>query len=253
MKVIKGIKKLLPVAILAAVATPVLAEGMSASLTVASNDVWRGVTQTDNEASVEVGVSYLHETGIYAGASVTNVEGVRPELAGGAPSSETDLMVGFTGGMDGFGWDVGYQYYLYTDTPKGHDDINWGEIYASVSYDIVSAGIAWTVNSDNGNDLSKGNGRHDTNDVYYWASIGGPIADSWYLGGTVGYYDFDHDGKTPTLSGTVKVESYTHFQVDLTKEAGAFGDVTVSLSYADNDAQNAADDVITFVSWNKTF
>jgi len=267
MKAIKTIKKLLPAAIVAAtVATPTLADGdgLHASLTVASNKVWRGMTRTDNGASVEASAHYQHESGIYAGVSIGNVAHVRP-LLGSVPSSETDLFVGYTGGFEDFGWDAGYQYYLYTDTPNKNvfgtkiDDIDFGEIYVSLSYNIVSAGLAWTVHSDNGNNLSRGSGRFQDDDLYYWISLGGAIADGWSLAGTVGYYDFDKDNKTP-VSG-IKVESYTHFQIDLTKEAGAFGDVTLSLSYADENAQEYAttdarggdDEVQMFVSWNKIF
>lgn len=266
MKSMRAIKRLLPVAIAAAtVATPALSEGLNASLTVSSNKVWRGITRTDNEAAVEASVHYQHETGVYAGTSISNVNSVRPLLFGTPPSSETDLFIGYTGGFDEFGWDVGYQYYLYTDTPDSNiarniEGIDFGEIYLSLSYDIVSAGIAWTTNSQNGNDRSRGSGRFHKNDLYYWASIGGAIADGWGLTGTVGYYAFDLDGKIP-LSG-IKVEDYVHYQVDLTKEAGAFGDVTLSLAYATDNAQeyansnifNADDEkVIMFVSWNKIF
>jgi hypothetical protein len=50
---------------------------------------------------------------------------------------------------------------------------------------------------------------------------------------------------------------YTHYQVDLTKSAGDFGDVTLSLSDTDIDDTNpdagGDSDPRFFVSWSKTF
>jgi hypothetical protein len=43
-------------------------------------------------------------------------------------------------------------------------------------------------------------------------------------------------------------------QVDLGKSAGDFGDFTLSLSQAEEEAGNPnGDDVIAFVSWSKSF
>ena len=48
--------------------------------------------------------------------------------------------------------------------------------------------------------------------------------------------------------------SYMHFQFDVTKSAGDYGDFTLSLSYADNaPASGGTGDLTPFVSWSKSF
>lgn len=232
----KTMKKLLPVAIaLSAAAAPALAE-VSANITATSNYVWRGVSQTGNDAAVQGGVDWASDSGIYAGTWVST-------LGGGEPSSETDFYAGWAAdlGDSGLGIDLGYIYYAYLDNPNEND---FGEIYANISFSIFSAGVSVTTNTGDDNEDST----FDQGDVYVWVAGSFDLGNDWSLGATIGAYEFTNDGDTGV--GDV---SYQHGQLDLTKSAGDFGDVTLSLSYANEEAQNADDDVITFVSWSKGF
>jgi hypothetical protein len=70
---------------------------------------------------------------------------------------------------------------------------------------------------------------------------------TWTIGGTVGYYDFEDDGVDDTDL------SYAHYQLDVGKGAGDFGDFTFSVSKAGKEANGGDDDIKVFVSWAKTF
>jgi len=235
----KTMKKLLPVAIaMSAIATPAMAE-FSANIGATSNYVWRGVTQTNNGAAVSGGVDYEHESGIYAGTWVSNVD-----FGGSEPSSETDFYAGWSTdlGDSGLGLDVGYIYYAYLDS--GDDEIDFGEIYVNLSFNVLSAGIAYTSNTGDDNE----DGAFDTGDLYYWVGVDFDLGEDWSAGATVGYYDFTNDGDVGV--GDI---SYTNAEAHVTKSAGDFGDFTLTVSYADEDAQNSDDDPITYVSWSKGF
>lgn len=205
---------------------------VSANVGVASNYIYRGVTQTTDGAVVSGGLDYAHKSGFYAGTCVYNVD-----FGPGSEAVEIDLYGGYAGEFDEkFGYDVGYLYYAYPDLAN----TNWGEIYGSLNYKVFTVGINFIVNSkvaDTKASVVEG-------DIYYYTSAGFDLENDWSVGGTIGYMDFDNDSSANEIS-------YSHFQLDIGKSAGDFGDFTFSLSIASDESGD--DDVIPFVSWSKEF
>lgn len=207
----------------------------SANIGATSNYVWRGATQTDDSAAVSGGIDYAHDSGFYAGTWVSNVD------FGAGGEVEWDLYGGFAGDISGLGYDVGVIHYAYPDS----DDANFTELALGVGWEWLSAGISYTVASDV-DDTAAAEAFID-GDLYYHAAVSFDVAPTWTLGGTVGYYDFDDDG----VGGASL--SYTHYQLDIGKSAGDYGDFTFSLSQADEEANGGDDDLKVFVSWGTTF
>lgn len=204
---------------------------LSANIGATSNYLWRGVTQTDDGAAIQGGVDFAHESGFYAGTWASNIDwGV------GSSGVEVDLYGGLAGEVNDFGYDMGVIFYIYPDSD--YDDSNFSEIYLSGSYKWFSAGLAYTWDSDADDDAPFSDG-----DLYYHAGASVDLGDGWSLGGTIGYYDFD----VPNSSDV----SYTHYQLDLGKSAGDFGDFTFTLSQAEEESGD--DDVKVLVSWGKSF
>ena len=110
----------------------------------------------------------------------------------------------------------------------------------------MSAGINYTFYSQV-DDLRGSAEAFVEGDLYYHLDASFEVAPTWTLGGTIGYYDFDNDGEGNTDL------SYAHYQLDVGKSAGDFGDFTMSISKADKEANGGDDDYKVFVSWNKTF
>ena len=213
----------------------------SANIGATSNYLFRGVTQTDDGAAISGGLDYAHDSGFYAGTWASNVE------FGGTGGAEVDLYGGFSNAFDnGLGYDVGVVYYAYpNDNKAAYKDINFAEIYGSLSYEWFEAGLAYTIDSD----ASKAPGvAFVDGDLYYYAAVSFEVAPTWTVGGTIGYYDFKEDG-----SGANEL-SYAHAQLDIGKSAGDFGDFTFTLSKADDVASGlTSDDLLVVVSWGKTF
>lgn len=220
---------------------------LAANIGVTSNYVWRGVTQTDDSAAVSGGIDYAHDSGFYAGIWASNVDFVDAADSDGDPENngqaEVDLYAGFANELDmGLGYDVGVIYYAYPaadeETSGGNEDeLDFTEIYASLSYGPVSGGINYTVDTEAGG---------DDDNVYYHIAAGFDVAPTWSVGGTVGYYDYDES------------EDYKHAQLDVTKDAGDFGEFTLSVSTVfdedDDDGDEVYDDdTLVFVSWGKSF
>jgi uncharacterized protein (TIGR02001 family) len=198
----------------------------SANIGATSNYVWRGVSQTDDAAAVSGGLDYAHESGFYAGTWASNVDFDDDTTA------EVDAYGGFANELaGGLGYDVGVIYYWY---PGAKDDLDFTEIYLSLSYGPVSGGVAYTVDKEDSD--------ADDNDLYYHLGASFDVAETWSVGGTVGYYDFDSGG------------DYTHGQIDITKSAGSLGDFTLTVSNVlDQSDVDVDGDALVFVSWAKTF
>jgi len=126
-----------------AISTAAAEWSASGNVALTSNYVFRGVSQTDNAATVQGGFDLEHSSGFYAGVWAS---GVDSGFYSGA-EAEFDLYAGFGGEFsNGLGYDIGYLAYRYPDTT--FNDNNTEEVYGSLSYDFgpaaVSVGLAYS-------------------------------------------------------------------------------------------------------------
>ena len=215
------------------------ANEFSANIGVTSNYLWRGVSQTDDGPAVSGGVDWAHASGFYLGGWISNIDWDLPDTGSGA---EVDFYGGFKGEYEDFGYDVGLIYYYYPTS--GYDDSNFAEIYVAGSWKWFTAGLAYTLTGDADSDAPFSDG-----DIYYHIGASYEFLDSWSIGGTVGYYDFDTSGNWEAAFGD---GDYAHGQIDLTKSAGDWGDFTLTVSKAEPDSGDG-DDYKFLVSWAKSF
>lgn len=232
----------------------VAAAEVSANVGVVSNYFFRGVTQTDDGAAVQGGLDYAHDSGFYAGTWASTVDfgssledtdndGQFDSFSDDGTSYEVDFYLGYGGSIGGLGYDVGYLYYAYPDG----DDLDFGEIYGSLSYSYLTAGLAYTVNSQ-----ATGESAFDTGDMYYYAGVDVPFGESGYSGSLYyGYYTFDADSSDTELD-------YGHWSAGLSKDAGDFGSFGLNLEMADISgnhewADSNSDDLKLWISWSKSF
>jgi uncharacterized protein (TIGR02001 family) len=147
-------KYLYTLALTTSLFTPLAAqaiEGLSANAAVSSNYLWRGVTQTLDEVAVSGGIDYAHQSGFYVGTWASNVDfgsfdaGVNAPYSDQDASYELDFYAGYSGSAGDLAYDLGYIYYAYPDDE--FNDIDLGEIYASLSYSHFTFGAAYLVNS----------------------------------------------------------------------------------------------------------
>ena len=203
----------------------------TANIGVTSNYLWRGVTQTSDGAAISGGVDWAHESGAYAGTWVSNIDW------GIGNGAEVDFYGGFANELGDFGYDVGMIYYYYPDSDYSGSDFS--EIFFNGSWKWLEAGLAYTMwgDADSGAPWSSG-------DMYYHLGASFDVAESWSVGVTGGYYDFD----TSRAYGDM---DYGHIQADLTKSAGDWGDFTLTVSQAEEESGD--DDTKFFISWSKSF
>ena len=225
---------------LATVLAPAAHAELSANIGVTSNYMWRGVTQTDDGAAVQGGIDWGHDSGFYLGTWASNIKWAT-DLSSGV---EVDFYGGYGGEFNDFGYDLGLVYYYYPDSD--YEDSNFYEIYGSGSWKWLELGLAYTLGGDADSDAPFSSG-----DLYYYGTLSFDLANDWSIGGTIGRYDFDTSKTWRSIFNDGVNPNYTHYQLDVGKGAGDFGDFTFSVSKADEESGD--DDTKFWVAWTKTF
>ena len=191
---------------------------LTGNIGVTSNYVWRGATQSNDEAAVSGGIDYAADFGLYVGTWVSN-------LSGG--DYEQDWYAGYSFEAGPVGLDVGYIAYTY---PVGTTNENFDEVYLNASWKMLSGGVALTVDGDsNAAEFSD-------DDLYLYIGADFEVAEGLSIGVLYGDYDFDDPAGV----------DYSHIQVSVSKD-----DFTFAIE--DNDKDGAAGDSRFTVSWSKSF
>ena len=169
---------------------------------VFSDYILWGTSASGNNAVVQGGVDYGHESGFYLGTWWSTL--------GAGEGQEVDLYAGYEFEAGGLDFDIGYVYYYY----PALDDFDYGDIYGSVGFGPVYFSANYAVNADDS----------DYTGSYVLAIGGGyEIMPSISLDGELGYTKQKFDGGDDT---------WTFWSLGLTKSTG-MGDI--SLTYAQTD------------------
>lgn len=134
-------KKLLPLAVSASIAAPLMMGAtvaqadVSATVSVSNFYLWRGQSISNPGAQIAGSIDYSN-SGFYAGAW-TSSEGAFDA------SSETDLYLGYGGSVGDFGYDISYWKYLYPQSTAFNAngklfDNDLSDVVLGLSYGPVS-------------------------------------------------------------------------------------------------------------------
>lgn len=169
---------------------------------VFSDYILWGASASNNNAVVQGGADYEHESGFYMGSWISTL--------GDGDGQEVDLYLGYTFEAGGLEFDVGYVYFYY----PGLEDFDYGDIVASASYGPVYASVNYAVNADDSD--------YEGSTVY---AIGGghEVMPSVSLDAELGYTEQKFSGGKDT---------WTFWSLGLTKSTD-MGDI--SLTYAQTD------------------
>jgi uncharacterized protein (TIGR02001 family) len=190
---------------------------LSANFGVTSNYMWRGLTQSNDQAAASGGVDYQHKSGGYAGVWSSSLDGGNYEL---------DLYGGYRGKVNDIAYDAGLIIYQY---PVGSVSQDVTELYLNADFALFTAQIAFTIDKDNST---------EDNDIY--ASIGTSVEvkKDVNLALLAGMYEFD----------AASSEDYFHFRAALSK-----GEYTFAIDKNDKDTPNSAGDMRFSASWTHAF
>jgi len=216
-------KKTLLAAAMLATSSATFAE-ISANVTLASDYVFRGLSQTDNQIAIQGGFDYAWDNGIYVGTWASNVD---PDFFNGMghdPQTEVDLYVGYSGEYNDFGYDVGYLRYQYPgfnapNTNEYHVNGTYKWFTLSINYSpelsfLPSNQSAWYVKTSIEHTLP-------------WYDIG----ISTHVGHNFGDA-FDLSASDFAKGKTGLVDAYTDWSIGLSKN---FFGADFGLTYTDNN------------------
>lgn len=197
----------------------------SGNVALTSNYVWRGVTQTAEEAAIQGGFDYEHGSGFYLGTWGSNVNFNDDGSTVGANSyeraqMELDLYGGYKFKGGPLDVDVGVLHYAYPGAASGFK-YDFTEVYGGVGYGPVSAKLYYT--DDYQGNLTKKSATYL--DVSADFEVGAGVKLGVHVGKSGGDGIQDAFGK-----------KYTDYKLSVAKEFGGF---EFSLAYTDTNMSGA--------------
>jgi len=183
----------------------------SANVALTSNYVFRGISESDENASVSGGFDVAHSSGIYAGVWGASVEGYSDA------SMELDYYIGWGGEVGPVGLDVGVLQYTYPGHTSPDPDTTEWHVGVSKDVGIVSLGLTYYYSDD-----------------FYNAGDN----DYWDLSAEVPVGDFTlaaHYGSTDRDDGT----DYEDWSLGVSTELAGFG---IDLTFTDTDGLGTDED-----------
>jgi uncharacterized protein (TIGR02001 family) len=178
-------KSLLSVALVGLSASAAQAQdpfSMSANVTLTTDYMFRGISQTMEDPAIQGGFDLGHESGAYLGTWASNVKFTDKGwgYSDGA-NLELDLYLGYANELaSGLSYDLGYAYYMYPGADKDLD-YDFGEFYLKLGYNIFGLEYYYTPET-----FGKGGNAH-----YINLGAAYEMPQGFSLGGAIGYSDFE--------------------------------------------------------------
>ncbi|MGH8032354.1 MAG: TorF family putative porin [Luteimonas sp.] len=192
---------------------------VTGNLTVTSDYLFRGITQTGEDPALQGTIEYAADSGLYIGgfgSSISWLSDADPDISS---SVEFDVYGGYRGalGDSGVKYDLGAIYYAYPgDFPSGFNSADTTELYAGLSYGLFSAKYFYSVSDLFG--IADSNGSSALEVAGNWEFV-----PTWTLNGAAGKQWVENLGSA----------DYGYWRVGVTK---AFADgFSVAAAYNDED------------------
>jgi uncharacterized protein (TIGR02001 family) len=181
---------------------------LSWNLSVTSDYVFRGITQTNFDPALQGGLDYAFgDSGWYVGAWASNVDFNDPD----GPDLELDTYAGYGGALaDAWSYDLHVVRYSYFGEQSAYGNIDYNEFFAATTFhDMLTFTLAYAPDYANS----------DYSSLYF--NVGGTweLGNEFSLNAGVGHSKFSDD-----------VGSYTDWNLGISR---AFGPVEAALTYYD--------------------
>ncbi len=201
-----------------------LAGDFSGSLTVTSDYVFRGISQSNTNPTVYGSLDYAHPSGFFAGMFAAVIDYPDTPFSPDTGQAELDLFVGFSApiGRD-FEWDISLIHYQYFETEASNT--GYQELAANLHYrDIARFGVA----------VSDDAARGDSDGYVAELELSQPFAERYQVSGTIGRYSLE----------TRYWDSYVYWDFGV---SAVFEPVTLDVRYYDtsHDAVTVAGERLT--------
>jgi uncharacterized protein (TIGR02001 family) len=196
----------------ATLASPAAFAGATGNVGAVSEYMFRGLQQNTNDASIQGGLDYAFDSGLYLGTWGSNVDW-------GAGGSEIDLYGGFTTKLsDAIGIDVGAIFYYYPEVDEVNEDLdaNTVEFYAGLILGPITVKYFYSPSYFG---LKEADG-DDAKNSYIVGSAAFPIGTGLNLTASVGYTKSSDDvwlDGVDGLTGDKALDDYIDYSAGLSK------------------------------------
>ncbi|MCA1326905.1 TorF family putative porin [Herbaspirillum sp. alder98] len=195
----------------------------SANIGVASQYVFRGLTQTNGRPALQGGFDLSHDSGLYGGTWMSNVSWISDTNPAASASLEADFYAGWKPALnDWLNADMGVLRYAYPGSyPVGMTHPDTTELYLGLDAKWITFKYSYSL----GNTF----GAADTRGTSY-ADLG---LSHELLGGITGVA---HIGRQRYTGASASALSYTDWKLGLTRD---FSGYLLGLFYTDSNASDA--------------
>jgi uncharacterized protein (TIGR02001 family) len=193
------------------------------NLSVTSDYVFRGISQTDRKPALQGGLDYAFgDTGIYVGAWGSNVDFADPD--GDGPDIELDTYIGYSVDVsDDWNLDFSVVHYSYFGERDAYGSSDYNEFFAKTTWnEMLTFTVAYA------NDYSN----LDYSSLYVNLAGTWELGNDFSLNASIGHSDFSDDNG-----------SYNDWNIGVSRQ---FGPVNAAINYYDTDISggNVSDTIV---------
>ncbi len=217
-----------PLAVQAAETSP---HTFTGNVSLASDYIFRGISQTGHDPAIQGGLDYAHSSGFYLGVWGSNVGWIEDYQLYDSGNIELDLYAGFRNsiGDTGITYDLGAIQYYYPGDRGGATDADTTEVYAALGWKWFTVKYSYTV-SDESFGFANADGSN-----YLDISASVPIGETGLTAGAHwGTFEFEDNS----------AQDYDDWKVslayDMSKLTDKLSGVTLGVMYTDTDAKKGA-------------
>lgn len=229
---------------------------MKANITLASEYLFRGITQTAGKPAMQGGFDFNHTNGFYMGVWGSNLSILTDANLASKSSLELDTYAGIKNSIDtDLSYDIGYLRYSFPGANKTVVSLDTREVYGGLIYQMLAVKYSYSLGNTFGIQQAKGSS-------YLDVSLDIPVSDTGFnLGLHYGHQQFKGaDALAKKAAGMDP--SYKDYRVSISKNLNGY---VLKAAYSKTNTQKGAgyyfsnafgEDLgraTTVVSLNRTF
>jgi len=201
---------------------------LSANVSLTSDYIFRGISQTGGDPAIQGGFDYAHGSGFYIGTWASNVGWIEDFQGYQSGSLELDIYAGYGGSLGDISYDLGIISYMYPGDRSGAVDADTTELYASLGWKWFTLKYSHSISSGTfGFSNSRG-----SNYLNLAASV--PLGETGLtLDAHWGTFSFKNNG----------AQDYEDWKIGLAYDLGqatkAMSGMTVGIAFTDTNANSA--------------
>ena len=201
---------------------PASAHTVTSNVSLTSNYLYRGISQTGGKPALQGGFDYAHASGFYAGAWGSSISWISDLGLASSAGLELDTYLGFKNGFaEDFSYDVGYLRYNYPGTyvsplPLGFAKANTDEIYGAIGWKWLTLKYSRALGDTFAVDNAGGSNYVELNASY-------SLADSGItLGAHYGKQTYKAEQSLTALGYTTDAATYSDYKLSASKDFSGY-------------------------------